>query len=47
MVASITREDTAFIPTSGTEIRDGDLITLVVLSSAMGRLEGMLGLERR
>jgi trk system potassium uptake protein TrkA len=46
-VTSITRRDQAFIPTSGTEIREGDVIHLVVLSSAMNRLEEMLGLERR
>ncbi len=47
LVVSITHEDTAFIPTSGTEFRDGDLIHLAVLSSAMERLEELLGLERR
>jgi len=47
LVASITRNDQAFIPTSGAEVHEGDLIHLVVLSSAMDRLEEMLGLERR
>src|SRR5271157_485540 len=46
-VASITRNDQAFIPVLGTEFKEGDLIHLSVLSSAMDRLEEMLGLERR
>ncbi len=46
-VISITRNEKALIPTIGTEFREGDLIHLVVLSSAMGRLEEMLGMERR
>ncbi len=47
MVVAITRNDKAFIPTSGTEFMDGDVVYLTVLSSAMDRLEQMLGLERR
>lgn len=47
MVISITRNDQAMIPTLGTEFREGDLIHLTVLSSAMNRLEEMLGMERR
>jgi trk system potassium uptake protein len=47
MVISITRKEQAFIPIIGTEFREGDLINLVVLSSAMERLEEMLGLGRR
>jgi len=46
-VASITSNDQAFIPVLGTEFKEGDLIHLSVLSSAMDRLEEMLGLERR
>ena len=46
-VVSITRNDQAFLPVRGTEFREGDLIHLSVLSSAMERLEEMLGLERR
>jgi trk system potassium uptake protein TrkA len=46
-VASITRSDRAFLPVQGTDFQEGDLIHLSVLSSAMGRLEEMLGLERR
>jgi trk system potassium uptake protein len=47
MVVSITRNDRAFIPASGTEFHEGDLINLVVLSSAMDRLEELLGMEGR
>jgi trk system potassium uptake protein TrkA len=47
MVISITRKEQAFIPIVGTEFQEGDLINLVVLSSAMDRLEEMLGLGRR
>lgn len=47
MVASITRNEQAFIPIIGTVFQDGDLLNLVVLSSAMERLEEMLGIERR
>jgi trk system potassium uptake protein TrkA len=47
LVASITRNEQAFIPIIGTVFQEGDLLKLVVLSSAMGRLEEMVGLERR
>ncbi len=47
LVVSITRNAQAFIPVTGTVFQDGDVINLVVLSTAMTRLEGMLGLERR
>jgi trk system potassium uptake protein TrkA len=47
LVASITRNEQAFIPIIGTVFQDGDLLNLIVLSSAMVRLEEMLGIERR
>jgi trk system potassium uptake protein len=47
LVASITRNEQAFIPIIGTVFQEGDMLKVVVLSSAMGRLEAMLGLERR
>ena len=47
LVSSITRNEQAFIPIIGTVFQEGDLLNLVVLSSAMVRLEEMLGLERR
>lgn len=46
-VVAIAREDSAFVPVSGTEIQTGDILYLSVLSSSMERLEEMLGLERR
>ena len=47
MVVSITRDDHAFVPTTGAEFHEGDLVNLVVLSSAMERLEELLGMEGR
>jgi trk system potassium uptake protein TrkA len=45
-VTAITRDDHTFIPVSGTEFREGDVIYLTVISSAMDRLEELLGMER-
>lgn len=47
MVVAITRNDHAFVPATGTEFHEGDLVHLVVLSSAMDRLEELLGMEGR
>ncbi len=47
MVVSITRNEQAFIPVSGTDFQEGDILNLVVLSSAMERLEALLGMEGR
>ena len=47
MVFSIVRNDEAFIPIIGTVFQEGDILNLVVLSSAMNRLENLLGIERR
>jgi trk system potassium uptake protein TrkA len=46
-VTAITRNDHTFIPVSGTEFQEGDIIYLAVIPSAMDRLEEMLGIERR
>ncbi len=46
LVTAITRDDHTFIPVTGTEFQEGDIIYLVVIPSAMVRLEEMLGLER-
>lgn len=46
-IVSITRDDRAFIPSSGTEFREGDILHLAVLATSMTRLEEMLGIERR
>jgi len=42
IVVAITRNDGALIPTLGTQFRGGDVLHLVVLASAMERLEGLL-----
>jgi trk system potassium uptake protein len=47
MVISITRNDQAFIPSTGTEFQEEDIVHLAVQSTSMTRLEQMLGLERR
>jgi len=44
-VSAIVREGKAFIPLLGTEFVSGDVIHLVLLSSAMDRLNSMLGLD--
>jgi trk system potassium uptake protein TrkA len=46
-VTAITRNDQTFIPVSGTEFQEGDVIYLAVIPSAMLRLEELLGIERR
>ena len=38
----MTREGQALIPTLGTQFRSGDVLHLVVLASAMERLEALL-----
>jgi trk system potassium uptake protein TrkA len=45
-VTAITRNDRTFIPVSGTEFQEGDVLYLAVISSAMERLEELLGMER-
>ena len=45
-VTAITRNDRTFIPVLGTEFLEGDVIYLTVISSAMDRLEKLLGMER-
>ena len=46
-VTAITRNDHTFLPVSGTEFQEGDIIYLAVIPSAMLRLEELLGIERR
>jgi trk system potassium uptake protein TrkA len=47
MVIAITRDEQTFIPVSGTEFQEGDIVHIAVIPSAMARLEEMLGIERR
>ena len=42
VVPAMTRAGRALIPTLGTQFRDGDVLHLVVLASAMERLEALL-----
>ena len=44
MVVAVTRDEQTFIPVSGTEFRDGDILHIAVIPSAMLRLEEMLGI---
>ena len=46
LVTAITRDDHTFIPVTGTEFQEGDVMYLAVIPTAMIRLEEMLGLER-
>jgi trk system potassium uptake protein TrkA len=46
VVTAITRNGHTFIPVSGTEFQEGDVLYLAVISSAMDRLEELLGMER-
>ena len=45
-VTAISRNDHTFIPVSGTEFQEGDVIYLAVIPTAMVRLEELLGIER-
>jgi trk system potassium uptake protein TrkA len=47
MVVTVTRQEQTFIPISGTEFQEGDVVHVAVIPSAMERLEEMLGIERR
>jgi trk system potassium uptake protein TrkA len=47
MVIAVTRNEQTFIPVSGTEFQEGDIVHIAVIPSAMARLEEMLGIERR
>lgn len=44
-VISISRNNTAFLPTMGTALRKHDVIYIAVLSSSMKRLKSLLGLS--
>jgi trk system potassium uptake protein TrkA len=44
-VVSITRNDTAILPTSGTELQAGDVVHVAARSDAMKRLKVLLGTE--
>jgi trk system potassium uptake protein TrkA len=44
-VVAITREGRAFLPISGSQFREGDVIHLAVLASALDRVRDLLGLQ--
>jgi trk system potassium uptake protein TrkA len=44
-VSAITRQGRAFIPTTGSELREGDVIHLAILATATDRLKRLLGLD--
>jgi trk system potassium uptake protein TrkA len=43
VVAAVSRQGKAFIPTLGTEFRDGDTIHIIILAEAMDRFKRLLG----
>lgn len=43
LVIAITRNDRTFIPISGTEFQEGDVVYLTAIPTAMSRLEELLG----
>jgi trk system potassium uptake protein TrkA len=44
-VVAITRQGAAFIPTLGSQFKDGDIIHIAILASALERLKILLGLS--
>ncbi len=46
-VVAIVRDGQAFVPVTGSAFQDGDRVYLSVVSSAMERLEQMIGMEGR
>jgi len=44
VVVAITRQGKAFIPTLGSQFKDGDIIHVVILASALERFKTLLGL---
>lgn len=44
-VVAITRQGAAFIPTLGSQFKDGDIIHVAILASALERFKTMLGLS--
>lgn len=44
-VVAITRQGEAFIPTLGSQFKDGDIIHVAILAAALGRFKSLLGLS--
>lgn len=45
VTVAITRQGAAFIPTTGSQFKDGDIIHVVILASALERFKTLLGLS--
>ena len=46
-VIAITRHNKTFMPTSGTKLEKNDVILITVLTSSLGRLKKLLGIEQK
>jgi trk system potassium uptake protein TrkA len=44
-VVAVTRDGCAFLPTSGSQFRDGDVIHLAVLATSIDRIRELLGIQ--
>ena len=44
-IITITRQGEAFIPTMGSQFKEGDMVHAAILASALVRFKTMLGLE--
>jgi trk/ktr system potassium uptake protein len=44
VVVSITRQGAAFIPTSGSQFKEGDILHVAILASALERFKSLVGL---
>ena len=44
-VVAVTRQGAAFIPTLGSQFKDGDIMHVAILASALERFEALLGLS--
>ena len=45
VVVAITRQGAAFLPTSGSQFKDGDIIHVAILATALERFKNLLGLS--
>ncbi len=45
-VSAITRQGHAFLPISGTEFKDGDMLHIMIMSSSMDRFKTLVGMDQ-
>jgi len=45
IIIAITRQGAAFIPTLGSQFKEGDVVHAAILASALGRIKALLGLQ--